>query len=299
MPTHLWSESMSTLIQSPQPARSTTEPQGARRRVVQRTSGHRHGPVTRVFSPGDLGHRVKPFVFLDHFDFQATGGPMFPMHPHSGIATTTVLLSGALRYEDTTGASGVLEAGSVEWMRAGRGVWHDGMPAGAGRFRGYQLWVALPAALEEAPAQSQYLPPDAVPQLGPARLVLGRHAGARSEVAAPDGLLVLHVRLRDGERWRLAPDPGHEVGWLHVSQGALHLDGERLENELAVLDDSDAGFTVVAEGATEFIVGTAVKHPHPLVLGHYSVHTSHAALRRGEQEIARLGEQLRASGRVR
>ena len=30
------------------------------------------------------------------------------LHPHSGIATLTVLLQGATRYEDTTGATGVL-----------------------------------------------------------------------------------------------------------------------------------------------------------------------------------------------
>lgn len=299
---------MSADLQIPRRAAvSPTEsplPAGGRDALPSRTlefraAGRRHGPVTRVFSPGDIGELIKPFVFLDYFDFVPTGGPMFPMHPHSGIATTTVLLSGAMRYEDTTGASGVLEAGSVEWMRAGRGVWHDASPASIGRFRGYQLWTALPEALEHAPAQSQYLPPEAVPQSGPARVILGRHAGARSEVAAPEDLLVLHVRLRDGERWRLAPAPGHHVGWLHVSKGCLRLAGERLQGELAVLNDSDAETTVIAEGATEFIVGTAVKHPHPLVLGHYSVHTSHAALQRGEQEIARLGEQLRARGRVR
>ncbi len=284
-----------TFFQTPQ-LRPASE---AQRNIVKRTSGHRHGPVTRVFSPGDLGHALKPFVFLDHFDFQASGGSMFPMHPHSGIATTTVLLSGALRYEDTTGASGVLEAGSIEWMRAGRGVWHDGAPNAPGRFRGYQLWVALPAALEHAPAQSQYLGPETVPATGPARLILGQHAGIQSKANAPEGLLVLHVRLSDGEAWQLTPASGHEVGWLHVSQGALHVAGQRLQNELAVLNESEGAIQVVAEGTTEFIVATAIKHPHPLVLGHYSVHTSPAALQRGEQEIARLGEQLRARGRLR
>ncbi|MDF3833251.1 pirin family protein [Cupriavidus basilensis] len=289
---------MSTFTLSLQPVRPIAESQGAQRHVVQQASGRRHGPVTRVFSPGDIGNQVKPFVFLDYFDFQATGSAMFPMHPHSGIAMTTVVLSGSMRYEDTTGASSVLEAGNVEWMRAGHGVWHDASPASMGRFRGYQLWVALPAALEHAPVQSQYLPPKAVPQSGPARVILGRHTGAHSQVAAPEDLLVLHVRLRDGERWQLTTEPGHNVGWLHVSQGALHLAGARIANELAVLNESSAGIDVVAEGATEFIVGTAVKHPHPLVLGHYSVHTSPAAPQRGEQEIARLGEQLRARGRV-
>ena len=270
-----------------------------RRRLIARVSGRRQGPVTRVFGPREAGALLKPFVFLDYFDFMSMGSPMFPMHPHSGIATTTVLLSGRMRYEDTTGAAGVLEAGSVEWMRAGRGVWHDGVPIGSARFRGYQIWVALPQDLETAEARSQYMGPEAVPRLGPARVILGRHGDARSEVEAPTGVQLLHVQLRHGERWQLRPPQGHSVGWFHVSQGALHFDGHRLENELAVLDDSGATVDLVAEGETEFLLGTAIKHPHDLVLGHYSVHTSHAALRRGEQEIAQLGEQLRARGRVR
>jgi len=100
------------------------------RRVFTRTKGLVHGPVTRLFSPGDLGERIKPFVFLDHFDFRPTGNAMFPMHPHSGIATLTLLLSGAMRYEDTTGAHGELPAGSLEWLQAGGGVWHDASPIG-------------------------------------------------------------------------------------------------------------------------------------------------------------------------
>ncbi|UXA50941.1 hypothetical protein M0D46_08150 [Xanthomonas prunicola] len=39
-------------------------------------------------------------------------------------------------------------------MRAGNGVWHDGVPVGQASAKGSQLWVALPAAEENAPAQS-------------------------------------------------------------------------------------------------------------------------------------------------
>src|SRR4030095_6981415 len=132
------------------------------RGIVARTRGRSHGPVTRIVSPSDIGELIKPFVFLDYFDFEPTGNALFPMHPHSGIATITVLLSGDLRYEDTTGASGVLAAGSIEWMRAGNGVWHDASPAGPERFHGYQVWIALPGSLENGAPESQYLPSEAV-----------------------------------------------------------------------------------------------------------------------------------------
>jgi len=42
------------------------------------------------------------------------------------------------------------------------------------------------------------------------------------------------------------------------------------------------------------VLGSAAKHPHELVLGYYSVHTSKATLEQGEAEIRRIGAQLRA-----
>lgn len=275
---------------------SSSEPA---RRIVTRTRGHVHGPVTRLVSPGDIGGSIKPFVFLDHFDFTPAGRPMFPMHPHSGIATLTVLLSGSMRYEDTTGASGELAAGSLEWLQAGGGVWHDASPAGATRFHGYQVWIALPPALENAAPRSQYLSPAEVPSSGPARVVLGRHGDAASPIDAPAGVSLLHVRLADGERWQYAPPADHLVAWAHVNRGSLSVAGTRLRDELAVFSESNAPLEFEALGDTDFIVASAVKHPHDLVLGHYSVHTGIEALRRGEAGIARIGETLRSNRRIR
>ena len=54
----------------------------------------------------------------------------------------------------------------------------------------------------------------------------------------------------------------------------------------------------MARGETTFVLGSAYKHPHELVLGNYSVHTSAAALVRGEAEILRIGRRLREEGRL-
>lgn len=269
------------------------------RRIVIRTRGHTHGPVTRLVSPGDIGELIKPFVFLDHFDFTPAGRPMFPMHPHSGIATLTVLLSGSMHYEDTTGASGELAAGSLEWLQASGGVWHDASPVGTDRFHGYQVWVALPPEIENARPRSQYLPPAEVPRAGPARVVLGRYGDVASPVLAPNGLSLLHVQLADGERWQYTPPPGHDVAWTHVNRGSLRAVGAQLHAELAVFSESNAPLDFEAEGNTDFIVASAVRHPHDLVLGHYSVHTGVQELQRGEAEIARIGDTLRSSRRIR
>ena len=119
------------------------------REIVYRTRGDTHGPIARLVSPSDLGELIKPFVFLDRFHFDGRAAPMemeLGWHPHSGIATVTVMLEGAVRFAETTGKDGVLPAGSVEYMQAGNGVWHTGAPE-AGRVRAFQLWIdSSPAA---------------------------------------------------------------------------------------------------------------------------------------------------------
>ena len=262
-----------------------------------RTAGRRHGPITRLVSPGDLGEILKPFVFLDYFESKEAAALQFAMHPHSGLATTTLLLQGEVEYEDTTGASGVLPVGGVEWMNAGGGVWHGGGARGSAMVRGYQLWTALPPSLELGPPTSQYLRASDIPRTGPAAVILGRYGEVESPVRAPAGINYLLVRLQAGEQWQYTPPAGHSVAWLSVQRGALRVGNARLADELVVFDESEDAVRLTASEDSEFVLGSAIAHPHQLVLGHYSVHTSADALRAGEARIGEIGAQLRRAGR--
>ena len=113
------------------------------------------------------------------------------LHPHSGIATLSYMLEGSVRYEDTSGATGILSAGGVEWFKAGHGAWHGGGPNGSGRARGFQLWIALPHEQELGSVESIYLPPDAVCRRGPAIVLLGKYAGVSSPLRAPSSMTYL------------------------------------------------------------------------------------------------------------
>jgi redox-sensitive bicupin YhaK (pirin superfamily) len=271
-----------------------THPATAQRPLAVRSAGSSRGGIRRLLSPGDIGQLIKPFVFLDLFQLGANGSKM-GMHPHSGIATVTVVLDGAIAYTETTGSEGVVPAGGVEWMSAGGGVWHDGGAVPGQPVTGFQLWLALPEDDENGPTQSQYLSPQQVESHGPARVIIGNHGGASSLIRPRAPINYLHVTLADGERWTYTPPPGHDVAWLALASGALHTAGTLLEGEVAVFDEGEGAIEVVARGRTEFVLGSAPRHPHALVTGHYSVHTSGQALARGEQEIARIGAQLRAA----
>jgi redox-sensitive bicupin YhaK (pirin superfamily) len=271
------------------------------RQIVHRTRGQTHGSITRLVSPSDFGELIKPFVFLDlaAFDGRLAPVPMdYGWHPHSGIATVTVMLEGSIQYAETTGQEGVLPAGGVEWMRASGGVWHTGAPE-PGRVRAFQLWVALPPELENAANASHYVMPKDVPVEGPARVILGAYGQARSPIAAPP-MTYLSVSLGAGERWTYQPPRGHDVAWVAVSEGVLRTPTSAVPaGEIAVFERAEAPIDFVADGKTTFVLGSAARHPHPLVLGNYSVHTSAEALRRGETEIRHIGRRLRENGTLR
>lgn len=269
------------------------------RRIVFQGRGNTRGPITRLVNPSDLGEMIKPFVFLDRGELPPTGDTFFGIHPHSGIATLTIALSGGLQYEDTTGQSGQVPAGGLEWMKAGAGAWHDGRVYTTEPLRFFQLWLALPAELENSPAEGQYIPPQQVESEGPVTVVLGRYGQARSPIRAPDNINYFLVRLPDGEKWRYQPPQGHTVGWIAVDEGVVITPEPVATGEIAVFDESDAALEFTAQGPTSFVIGTAIKHPHELVTGYYSVHTNADALERGEAEIKRIGTILRAAGRLR
>ena len=201
-------------------ARTAKGALGATRRIVHRTRGQTHGPITRLVSPSDLGQLIKPFIFLDQIDIVSGAAPAFGWHPHSGIATITLLIEGGFGYEDATGKTGTMVPGAVEWLQAGGGVWHTGKGVG-NRLKGYQLWVALPPEFENGPAHSDYLNQESFPKIGPVRLILGELGAARSPIVGPSPMNYLDVRLKADEVWRYEPPPGHDVAWIAVHQGSV------------------------------------------------------------------------------
>ena len=271
-------------------------PKDRARRITHRTFGSRQGPITRLMSPSGLGARLKPFVFLDLFDSQGSSFSGFGWHPHSGIATLTYLWEGDVRYEDTTGASGFLPAGGIEWFKAAGGAWHGGGSGKSERSRGFQLWLALPPDQELGPSESLYLTPSKIRSAGPASVLLGSLNGISSPLKAPSSINYLAVRLKAGETWRYQPPAGHDVCWVALASGGLAIPEPVEAGELVAFDKSNQAIEFRAEADSEFVLGSAAHHPHDLVLGYYSVHTSPKALEVAERHITEIRMRLGNEG---
>jgi redox-sensitive bicupin YhaK (pirin superfamily) len=272
---------------------------GKKGEIVFRTRGETHNNVTVLITPGDLGQRLKPFVFLDNFQLKNTRScKNFAMHPHSGIASLTYLFEGEMSYEDTTGKTGLLPAGGLGWLNAGSGVWHSDLIVGGSFASGLQLWIALSSGEESAAPRSIYLMPSDIPTIGPAQLLLGKYADWSSQIPTSGDITYLAVKLKKGERWSYTPPVGHDVIWLAMNSGQLRLGNVVSAGELVVFRPSSQAITLVSRGDSSFVLGSAVKHPHHLILGYASVHTSEETLASAESEISRIGGQWREDGLI-
>jgi redox-sensitive bicupin YhaK (pirin superfamily) len=82
------------------------------------------------------------------------------VHPHRGFETVSIAYHGKVAHHDSSGNSGVIGEGDVQWMTAGAGVLHKEyhekeFSRNGGIFQMVQLWVNLPAKFKMTPAKYQ------------------------------------------------------------------------------------------------------------------------------------------------
>ena len=269
---------------------------------IQRRPGHKL--INRMFSPGDLGRTLKPFVFLDFLHGEVPqSGLSFGMHPHSGQQTLTYS-NAPVHYTDTEGEKGVLMPGGLEYMNPGGGAWHDSsFKGGIQELNAFQFWLASPPGFEDGPSSSVFLDSKSVPRGPNFKLLLGAYGGLSNPLPNPSHANILDVSLdKAGDVFKYVYPEGHVTSFVFVYEGAgLVADDLRdsTNTEVFVLDQFGETVEIKAtKDKTKIIVASAVPHKWPLSLGMYSVHTNPESLAKGEARINKLGEELSRQGRL-
>jgi redox-sensitive bicupin YhaK (pirin superfamily) len=237
-----------------------------------RTSDGAGVALTRILGSPEL-EMLDPFLLLDEFHSDQPGDYIagFPDHPHRGFETVTYLLAGRMRHEDNQGHAGVIEAGGIQWMTAGRGIVHSEMPEqDDGLLWGFQLWVNLPADRKWVAPGYQEFPAAAIPveerDTGVSiRVITGRTAsgtaGPVTDVATEP--LYMDVTL-DGHAAMEEPIPPSHNGFVYVYEGAVTVQGSMVEaGTLAVLGDGERVRIVGERDSSRFllIAGRQLQEP--------------------------------------
>ena len=243
--------------------------------------------LTRYIGSTQLDH-LDPFLMLDFFESDNPDDYIagFPAHPHRGFETVTYLLAGRMRHEDSTGHGGVIEAGGIQWMSAGRGIIHSEMPEQEhGRLAGFQLWVNLPSRLKMSPPDYREFPADDIPEEirdngVTIRVITGTTSGGtRGPVAnVVTRPLYLDVSMPPGSEFieSLRPD---QSAFVFVIDGAITIGGRETQNsrtvssrQLAVLGPGKQVNVLADDHACRFLlvagdpIGEPVSRHGPFVM---------------------------------
>jgi len=252
--------------------------------------------LRRSIGTRGLDH-LDPFLLLDHFqstvpaDYEAG----FPVHPHRGIETVTIVRTGEVRHADSLGHRGSIGAGDIQWMTSGSGILHEEMPQvrpeGIG---GLQLWLNLPAAEKMSRPKYRDLVADRLSEVetgGGARVraIAGEADGGR--LAGPvEGLAVapkfVDVTLPAGARFREAVPAGH-TAFAYVDAGEVRFSGQEPVRApaLVIFADGDVVEASAGAGGGRFLLASARPLREPIARWGPFVMNTRAEIEQTLQEL--------------
>lgn len=215
--------------------------------VLTPKAPHMVGDGFRVhnFFPNDYTINMNPFFLMDYnakIEFSARETPRgVGVHPHRGFETVTIAYHGAVAHHDSTGNSGIIYPGDVQWMTAGRGILHKEYhekeySKKGGAFQMVQLWVNLPAKDKMSPPKyqsitQQQLGKHPLPNNGGfIEVIAGEYEDAKGSANTFTPIEMYNARLNKGAKVSFNLPANYNTGMI-IIEGNIKVNGE--ENILA------------------------------------------------------------------
>lgn len=197
--------------------------------------------------------KTSPFLFLSEDWFAPPGG--FEEHPHRGMQTVTIVLEGTLEHKDHTGAHGLLNAGDVQWMTAGRGVLHSEMPKG--KVHTLQLWLNLPAKMKMIPARYQDQRLKDVPVSGNVRVYAGKSGAVERAHGSDYPMWLLEVNGPTEQEM-----PVSYRGFIYVLEGEAEVGGKTLgKGQVGWFEPGEGGLSFQGTFRALLFAGEPIDEP--------------------------------------
>jgi len=219
--------------------------------------------VFNYFPNQDLSQqRVSPFLLLD-FNAEYDFGPSdhirgVDVHPHKGFETVTIVYKGSVAHNDSTGNSGVINPGDIQWMTAGSGILHKEYHAKefsktGGPFEMIQLWVNLPAKDKLTSPKYQPITAGNIAKVklpddgGIVNVIAGNLDGLSGAASTFTDVNLFDIHLNPGGRLTTKIPETHNT-LLLVVNGKMTVNGETVEEHEFILFEN--------KGEEIFITGT-------------------------------------------
>lgn len=207
--------------------------------------------------------------------------PGFPVHPHRGFETITIVLEGFVDHADSMGAAGRYGQGDVQWMTAGAGIQHTEMfplinTLNENPLELFQIWLNLPAARKFTDPYYKMLWKEDIPNL-----IFSDHENRKTEVTLIAGMLgdsklpapppdswasdsdnevaIWIIKMDRGSSWKIPPAGKSIMRSLYYYKGkGILIDGEeisgyksvdlRADTEISLKNPDTESFLLMLQG---------------------------------------------------
>ncbi len=243
---------------------------------------HMVGDGFRVhnYIPGLVGmQRMNPFIMLDynspHFFPPTDNPPGVGVHPHRGFETVTLAYKGKVSHHDSSGNSGTIGEGEVQWMTAASGVLHKEYHEAefakqGGVFQMVQLWVNLPAKDKMSPPRYQAItradiqPLELENNAGKVEVFAGEYRGVKGPAKTFSPVFLMNAFLNSGGKIDLS-FAQHDHTALVIISGKVKINDNQIAeaNQLVVFQDDGTDFEIEAmeESVVLVLNGEPISEP--------------------------------------
>jgi quercetin 2,3-dioxygenase len=196
--------------------------------------------------PAHMGFRTLRVINEDRVAPKAG----FGTHPHRDMEIITYVLSGEIEHRDSMGTIGVLHAGEVQRMTAGKGVQHSEMNPSTDPLHFLQIWI-LPEEKGLKPSYEQKAFSDEE-RRGRFRLVVSRD-GREGSLSLHQDAAIFSTLLSPNQNATHALAAGRHA-WCQIAKGAGTLNGLPVEAGDGVAISNEAQLILTASTPLEALL---------------------------------------------
>jgi redox-sensitive bicupin YhaK (pirin superfamily) len=220
-------------------------------------------------SQSQIGSKgMSPFFLLDYGSKWLVPPSDTPrgvgVHPHRGFETVTIAYHGKVAHNDSSGNSGVISEGDVQWMTAGAGVLHKEyhekeFSRKGGLFQMVQLWVNLPSKFKMTPAKYQPIENKNIPKFvlkdgkSSVELIAGEYNGMKGPAFTFAPVNLFNAKLIRGAKVNFSFNRNYNTGML-VIEGEVKINNSKTAPENHFILFGHDGEDIIVEAVEQSVV---------------------------------------------
>lgn len=213
--------------------------------------------------------------------------PGFPVHPHRGFETVTIVQQGFVDHSDSHGQAGRYGEGDVQWMTAGSGLQHCEMFPMLNQDKGnttelFQVWINLPKVRKMAPPYFKMLWSEDIPlykhtdvcgKSVEVHIIAGKLHDIQALNPSPDSwaafpeneVCIWKIKMEAGAIWTLPVASSTANRNIYFHRGSsISINGIDVKAGHAITVDPQAALTIESKDSDNFILllqGNPINEP--------------------------------------